>query len=61
MAKPVLPDSMIEVALQERCGAICGFEKLAEGLDSQAYGFRHRSEGHVARINRSCLRRCSTS
>jgi hygromycin-B 4-O-kinase len=55
MAKPVLPDSMIEAALQERCGAIAGFEKLAEGLDSQAYGFRHRNAGYVARINRSDL------
>ena len=53
MAKPVLPDSMIEAALQERCGAISGFEKLAGGLDSQTYGFRHGNAGYVARINRS--------
>jgi hygromycin-B 4-O-kinase len=53
MAKPMLSDSMIEAALQERCGAIAGFEKLAEGLDSQAYGFRRRNAGYVARINRS--------
>ena len=53
MVKPALPDSMIEVALQECCGAISGFEKLAEGLDSQTYGFRHGNAGYVGRINRS--------
>jgi hygromycin-B 4-O-kinase len=53
MAKPVLADSVVEAALQERCGAISGFGKLAEGLDSQAYGFCHRKADYVARINRS--------
>jgi hypothetical protein len=53
MAKPVLADCVIKAALQERCGATSAFEKLAEGLDSQAYGFRHHKVGYVARINRS--------
>jgi hygromycin-B 4-O-kinase len=53
MAKPVLADSVIEAALQERCGTLSGFEKLAEGLDSQAYGFCHGNRDYVARINRS--------
>jgi hygromycin-B 4-O-kinase len=53
MAKPSLADSVIRAALQERCGAVSAFSKLAEGLDSQAYGFRHGSADYVARTNRS--------
>jgi hygromycin-B 4-O-kinase len=53
MAKPVLADSVIQAALQERWGDVWAFKKLAEGLDSQAYGFCHRKADYVARINRS--------
>jgi hygromycin-B 4-O-kinase len=53
MAKPSLPDFMIEAALRERWGEVSAFGKLAEGLDSQAYGFRHDDADYVARINRS--------
>jgi hygromycin-B 4-O-kinase len=53
MAKPSLADSVILAALRERRGAISGFARLAEGLDSQAYGFRHDHADYVARVNRS--------
>jgi hygromycin-B 4-O-kinase len=53
MAKLSLSDSMIRAALQERWGDISGFGKLAEGLASQAHGFRHDDTDYVARINRS--------
>jgi hygromycin-B 4-O-kinase len=53
VAKPSLSDSTIQAALQERWGKISAFERLAEGLDSQTYGFRHDGSEYVARINRS--------
>jgi hygromycin-B 4-O-kinase len=53
MAKPLLADSTIQAALQERWGEISAFERLAEGLDSQTYGFRHNDSEYVARINQS--------
>jgi hygromycin-B 4-O-kinase len=53
VAKPSLSELMIRAALQERWGEVSAFGKLAEGLDSQAYGFRHDDADLVARINRS--------
>jgi hygromycin-B 4-O-kinase len=55
MAKPALADAVIRAALQERWGDVSAFSKLAEGLDSQAYGFHHGRADYVARINRSDL------
>jgi hygromycin-B 4-O-kinase len=53
MAKPLLPDSVTLTALQERYGAVSAFARLAEGLDSEAFGFRRDDTDYVARINRS--------
>jgi hypothetical protein len=53
MAKPSLSDSTIRAALHERWGEISASERLAEGLDSQTYGFRHDGVEYVARVNQS--------
>jgi hygromycin-B 4-O-kinase len=53
MAKPTLAASVIQTALEERYGDVSAFRRLAEGLDSQAYGFCRRGAAYVARINRS--------
>jgi hygromycin-B 4-O-kinase len=55
MAKPSLSESTIQAALRTRWGEISAFERLAEGLDSQTYGFRHDGVEYVARVNQlSC-------
>ena len=39
--------------LQQRWGTISDFSPLAEGLGSQAFGFRHGAADYVVRINQS--------
>ena len=44
---------MIEAMLRERWGDVSGFSRLAEGLASQAFSFRHDAAEYVVRINGS--------
>jgi hygromycin-B 4-O-kinase len=53
MPKPSLSPSTIHGMLQQRWGTIADFIPLAEGLDSQAFGFCHGAADYVVRINQS--------
>jgi hygromycin-B 4-O-kinase len=53
MRKPSVPQSSIEAVLRELWGDVSGFSRLAEGLASQAFSFRHDADEYVVRINRS--------
>ncbi|HEY5742191.1 MAG TPA: aminoglycoside phosphotransferase family protein [Terrimicrobiaceae bacterium] len=44
---------MILDVLEQRLGAISDFSPLAEGLASQAFGFRQAASNYVVRVNRS--------
>jgi hygromycin-B 4-O-kinase len=53
MPKPSLSPSTIHDMLQQRWGTIADFSPIAEGLDSQAFSFRHGAADYVVRINQS--------
>jgi hygromycin-B 4-O-kinase len=53
MPKPSLSSKTIQGMLQQRWGTISDFRPLAEGLASQAFGFRRGATDYVVRVNRS--------
>ena len=53
MPKPSLSSQTIQGMLHQRWGTISDFSPLAEGLASQAFGFRHGMADYVVRVNQS--------
>ena len=53
MPKPSLSSQTIHALLQQRLGALSHFSPLAEGLASQAFGFRQGRLDYVVRVNQS--------
>jgi len=53
MPKPSLSSQTIQGMLHQRWGTISDFSPLAEGLASQAFGFRHGVADYVLRVNQS--------
>ena len=53
MPKPSLSSKNIQGMLQQRWGTISHFGPLAEGLNSQIFGFRHGAANYVVRVNQS--------
>lgn len=51
--KPALSQSRVEEILRSVVGEIRGLQRLAEGLESQTFGFSHEAVNLVARFNPS--------
>jgi hygromycin-B 4-O-kinase len=53
--KTDLAAQSVRATIEASMGVVSSFEPLAEGLDSQAFAFRFRGDGYVARVNRRPL------
>src|SRR5689334_17391163 len=53
MPKPSVPRAEIQDTLRRGWGDISDLRPLAEGLASQAFGFRHGAAEYVVRVNES--------